>query len=201
LPEIQFGITIFCFTASLLLSGGVLWLLGKKSGPLLREPLPFPAAFLAGSFIFSFVYILNRLAFPARPKATAVCNLLLLSAVIAVPFLKKKIVRRRTKAKKRHPLYAESVALEHMLELDPLNAFCFEKLSEIYEKMGRIDKALEAARGAVRLDSTINNQWRVEDLTARYPGKSAVKDKKPEENFEMRARKPSGKGGGPPPEL
>jgi len=54
--------------------------------------------------------------------------------------------------------------LEHLLAQDSLNAFCFEKLSEVYWEMGKKEKALAAAREAVRLDPTVKNQWRLDDF-------------------------------------
>lgn len=145
-------------------SGAVLWLLGKRARASRRKTTPFSNAFLAGSLTFSLVYIVNRLAFPLWPAATSVLNLALLAGLLGSRALRKKLRRRRPKAAKKHPLHAEAAALEEMLMQDPLNAFCHEKLSEIYEKMEQNDKALLAAREAARLDPSMKNRWRVEDL-------------------------------------
>ncbi len=164
MPEMQFGVIIFCLLSALSFFGAVLWVLGMKAGPSRRQTISFPAAFLAGAVSFSLVYVLNRLAFPVRSKLTFACNLVLLSGILIFPRLKKKVRGLRPKKTKGHPLSIEAAALEHMLELDPLNAFCFEKLSEIYEKMGKTDRALEAASKAAKLDPTADNKWRVEEL-------------------------------------
>ena len=145
-------------------SSAVLWLLGKRARASRRKTTPFAYAFLAGSFTLSLVYIINRLAFPLWPAATSVFNLALLAGMFGSRALRKKLRRRRPKTAKKHPLHAEAAALEEMLTQDPLNAFCHEKLSEIYEKMGENDKALLAAREAAKLDPTMKNRWRVEDL-------------------------------------
>ena len=165
MPEMTFGVIIFCSLSAMAFSGAVLWLLGKKARASRWKTTPFSYAFLAGSLTFSLVYILNRLAFPLWPGATSVLNLALLAGLFGSRALRKKLRRRRRpKAAKKHPLHAEAAALEEMLTQDPLNAFCHEKLSEIYEKMGENDKALLAAREAAKLDPTMKNRWRVEDL-------------------------------------
>jgi len=164
MPELPFGVILFCLISALGFSGAALRLLNRKTGASRRQPMSFPAAFLAGSVTFSLIYGLNRLAFPARPEATAVCNLLILACLLAFPELKKKIRGLRPKNMKHDRLRLEAAALEHMLELDPLNAFCFEKLSEIYEKIGAHAQALEAASEAVKLDPSADNRFRLEEL-------------------------------------
>lgn len=164
MPEMTFGVIIFCCFSAMAFSGAVLWLLGKKVRASRRKTTPFSYAFLAGSLTFSLVYILNRLAFPLWPAATSVLNLALLAGMFGSRALRKKLRRRRPKTAKKHPLHAEAAALEEMLMQDPLNAFCHEKLSEIYEKMGQHDRALLAAREAFKLDPGMKNKWRVEDL-------------------------------------
>ena len=164
MPEMTFGVILFCCFSAMAFSSAVLWLLGKRARASRRKTTPFAYAFLAGSFTFSLVYIINRLAFPLWPAATSVFNLALLAGMFGSRALRKKLRRRRPKTAKKHPLHAEAAALEEMLTQDPLNAFCHEKLSEIYEKMGENDKALLAAREAAKLDPTMKNRWRVEDL-------------------------------------
>ncbi len=168
MPEPTVGVILFCSLSGLAFSGAALWLLGRKAKISRRRKAHFPHAFFAGSVTFTLVYFMNRLAFPPRPKATAFFNLALLAAVFAIPVLikrlRKKLLRRRPKAAKKHPRYAEAAALERMFAQDPLNAFCPEKLSEIYEEMGEHDKALAAAEQAARLDPSVKNKWRAEDL-------------------------------------
>ncbi|MDO8804079.1 MAG: hypothetical protein Q7R35_06595 [Elusimicrobiota bacterium] len=165
MPEMTFGVLIFSVFSAMAFSGAALWLLGRKARASRRRTAPFSQAFLAGSVTFSLVYIINRLAFPLRPKTTAVFNLALLAGILLFRALKKRLRRRRRpKAAKKHPLHAEAAALEQMLSQDPLNAFCLEKLSEIYEKMGENDRALEAAREAFKLDPSMKTRWRVDEL-------------------------------------
>lgn len=166
MPEMTLGVIVFCTLSAMVFSGAVLWLVGRKAGASRRKNARFPYAFLAGSVTFSLVYILNRLAFPLHPKTTGILNLALLSVIPAIPLLRKKARRLlRRKKTKRHHRQPEAAALEQMLKRDPLNAFCLEQLSEIYQEMGEHDRALEAACKALKLDPTIKNQWRVDDLT------------------------------------
>lgn len=168
MPETTLGVILFCSLSGAAYSWAALWLLGRKAKASRRRKAHFPHAFFAGSVTFTLVYFINRLCFPARPEATAVLNLALLAAVFIVPVVvkrvRKKILRRRPKAAKKHPRYAEAAALERMFSQDPLNAFCPEKLSEIYEEMGEYDKALAAAEQAAKLDPSVKNKWRAEDL-------------------------------------
>ncbi len=179
MPELTFGVILFCSLSGLAFSGAALWLLGRKAKVSRRRKAHFPHAFFAGSVTFTLVYFINRLAFPLRPKATAAFNLALLAAVFIVPLaikrLRKKLLRRRPKAAKKHPRYAEAAALERMFSQDPLNAFCPEKLSEIYEEMGEHDKALAAAEQAAKLDPSVKNKWRADDLRKEIHEKKSHK--------------------------
>ncbi|HAH32978.1 MAG TPA: hypothetical protein DCL44_11765 [Elusimicrobia bacterium] len=164
MPEMTFGVIMVCFIFALFFSGSVMWIVERKARASRRQITPFSHSFLAGCIAFSVVYVLNRLIFPHWPKATVVINLAMLGGIFSFRVLRKTIRRRWPKKGKKHRRSAEAAALESMLERDPLNAFCLEKLSEIYEEMGKKDKALEAAREALRLEHTMKNKWRVEDL-------------------------------------
>ena len=168
MPEISLGVIIFCSVFALAFSGAVMWLMERKARASRRQIAPFSYSFLAGCFTFSAVYILNRLIFPGWPKATAAVNFGILAGLFAFRAARKQLLRQyrrlRPKISQKHPRRFEAAALEQMLERDPLNAFCLEKLSEIYEEMGESGKALEAAQKAVKLDPTLKNKWRVEDL-------------------------------------
>lgn len=179
MPETTFAAILFCFLSGLAFSGAALRVLGRKAKVRHRGKASFPDAFLAGSVTFTLVYILNRLAFPARPKATAAANLLLLAGILLFPLVRKKLRRLKPRLVKKHPLQDEAAALERMFERDPLNAFCLEKLSELYEKMGEHDKALEAARRAAGLDPTVKNKWRAEDLEKEAGERKLRKDRRP----------------------
>jgi len=179
MPEMTLGVILFCSFSGMAFSGAVVWLLGRKARASRRRKAHFPHAFLAGSVTFTLVYFMNRLIFPVRPRAAAAVNLALLAAVLVFPVLlkrvRKKILGRRPEAAKRHPRYAEAAALEELFRQDPLNAFCPEKLSEIYEEMGEHDKALAAAEQAARLDPSVKNKWRADDMKKELQGKKRQK--------------------------
>ena len=168
-----FGIVLFCSLSSLAFSGFVMWLLEKKAVAARRQVPPISHTFLAGSVAFSSVYFLNRIIFPRWPEATAVLNMAALSAMLFSTLLRKRLRRRRPKIVKKQRGHPEVAALERMLEQDPLNAFCHERLSEIYEQIGKDDKALAAASEAARLDPTVKNKLRVEDLKKEIKEKAA----------------------------
>lgn len=162
------GAILFCSLSGLAFSGAALWVLGRKAKVSRRKKAHFPHAFFAGSVTFTLVYILNRLAFTARPKLTAALNLAALAAIFLLPLLikkaRKKLRRLRPKAVKDNPRQGEIEALRRMFSQDPLNAFCLEKLSEIYEETGEYGKALAAAYEAAKLDPSVKNKDRIEDL-------------------------------------
>lgn len=180
MQETTFGAILFCSLFGLAFSGAALWVLGRKAKVSRRRKAHFPHAFLAGSVTFTLVYILNRLAFPVRPKLTAALNLAALAAIFLLPLLikkaRKKLLRLRPKAVKKNPRYAEIEALERLFRHDPLNAFCLEKLSEIYGETGEYGKALAAAYEAAKLDPSIKNKSRIEDLKQEAHEKKRNKD-------------------------
>ncbi len=180
MQETTFGVILFCSLSGLAFSGAALWVLGRKAKVSSRAKARFPDAFLAGSVTFTLVYLLNRLAFPARPKATAALNLALLAAIFFLPPLirkgRKMLRRLRPKAVKMNPRQSEIEALSRMFRQDPLNAFCHEKLSEIYGETGEYGKALAAAYEAAKLDPSVKNKSRIEDLKKEAHEKKRHKD-------------------------
>lgn len=175
--EATSGIIIFCSFSALAFSGAAIWFMEIKALSAPREITPISYTFLAGAVAFSFAYMLNRLLFPYWPKSTAAFNLLALAIVFVFPTLKKKFQRRKPRAGKKHRMRAEAEALRQMLAQDPLNAYCYERLSEIYSELGNTDKALAAAQEALRLDPTIKNQWRVDDLEKHVIDRTLQKQK------------------------
>lgn len=155
---------VACSFFALAFSGAVIWIMEVKALTAHRSITPISYTFLAGSITFSFIYILNRLVFPFWPKMTVALNLTVLAAIFLLPVLRKNLRHKRPRAGKKHRLHSEASGLQQMLEKDPLNAFCHERLSDIYGELGKYDRALEAALEAFRLDPTIKNKWRVEDF-------------------------------------
>ena len=186
MPERILGTIIFCFVSSLAFAGVAVWFWEKKADTSRGEAAPLAYSSLAGAFTFCFVYISNRLLFPQLPKTTAIFNLVALAGIFIFPVLRKRSHLQRLKTGKKRSLRAGAAALKHMfkrginaglpakrteaaglermLEQDPLNACYLERLSIIYGERGEKDKALEAAQKAFKLDPTMKNKWRVEDL-------------------------------------
>jgi len=174
-PGMQFGVIIFSMTAAMAFAAGVLWSL-KKAGAARRKKIHPPSGLLVGSVVYVIVYSLNRLAFPALPEATVLADLALLSGILIFPELKKKLRRPWLKhIDKHHHLRVEAQAMERMLKIDPLNAFCYERLSKIYEKLGDPDRALATADEAVKLDPSVGNRARVEELGRHAGGHKGVR--------------------------
>lgn len=194
MPELQFKPIMFSLVCAVILSSGALLYIGRAAAAR-RRPLRPPAAFLVWAVIFALVYFINRLVFTGRLTIGIYVNLaLLLSLPVVLPNLKRKLRRLRRKAVRRPDLKAEFaalkralqfdqrrkaggnphlsveiMALKRMLQIDPLNAFCFERLSELYEKIGEHDSALRAAQEAVRLDPSVPNRQRLDELQKKDP--------------------------------
>ena len=186
MQEATFGAILFCSLPGSLFPGRRCGSWAGKKFHAGEAPFPTPSWRVV---TFTLVYILNRLAFPARPKLTAALNLAALAAIFILPLLikkaRKKLRRLRPKAVKTNPRQSEIEALARMFRQDPLNAFCLEKLSEIYEETGEYGKALAAAYEAAKLDPSMKNKSRIEDLK-----KEAHEKKRQKDGWKLRGRGP-----------
>ncbi|OGS12129.1 MAG: hypothetical protein A2234_07500 [Elusimicrobia bacterium RIFOXYA2_FULL_58_8] len=90
MPELTFGVIVFCSVSALAFAGAVLWFLGQQARAAHRHALPFSYIFLAGCITFSLVYFLNRLFFPLKPDVAAGVNIGLLAAIFSFPVLRRK---------------------------------------------------------------------------------------------------------------
>lgn len=185
------GTIIFSVTAGLLLAAAFLWALGRI-GASRGKTINLPAGFAAGAAIFTLIYAFNRMGLAHWPKTVAAADLLLLAVALAMPALRqgRRFLRlREAKARRdghepagsglfskvmKRPLSPgelrlkiEVANLENMLKIDPGSTCCLEKLSELYEKLGKRKMALDAARAAARQDPTVRNKWRVAELRER----------------------------------
>lgn len=163
-----FAAVLFSLTGGASVAAAALWAL-KKAGAARRKSINPPAGFLAGTLIFVAVYGADRAFFKADAAAAALANVLAVAVLLALPWFKKKAKVVRQRDPRHQHLRAEVAALERMLQRDPLNAFCHERLSELHEQCARPDLALQAARAAAELDPTVKNRLRVEELEARFP--------------------------------
>ncbi|MHB0996645.1 MAG: hypothetical protein ACYC2I_09780 [Elusimicrobiales bacterium] len=156
------------------------------------KTLDLPAEFLPGALALAFTYALTRVTLAYSAWATAAADLLLLGASLGFPELQRRR-RQRVRGGKaarsgraahlgrlaaaaaalspaERQLSIEIAALQNMLKIDPKNTFCHEKLSELYEKLGKLDLALGAARAAAAQDPTVANRCRVEELEEKAAG-------------------------------
>jgi tetratricopeptide (TPR) repeat protein len=173
LPTLTFISALFSAVFSVAFAAGVVWLLEKKAGHARKEVPPLAFTFMAGAFSFTLLYFLNRYFFPRGPWAAALANISLLAGLLLYPELKRRAARLK-KEKFRMPakipkpklyrLEGEINALRAMLARDPQNAFCHERLSEIYELEEDYAQSLEEARAALKLEPTERNRLRLEDL-------------------------------------
>lgn len=169
MPVLTFASALFSAVFSVAFAAGVVWLLERKADRARKEVPPLAVTFMAGSAAFTLLYFLNRWFFPRGPWAAALANLALLAGLFLYPELKRRL-RRETERRhgppknKLYRLEGEIAALRAMLERDPRNAFCHERLSEIYEEEEDFARALEEARAAVRLEPTGRNKLRLEEL-------------------------------------
>lgn len=169
MPVLTLASALFSAVFSVAFAAGVVWLLEAQASHARKEVPPLAFTFMAGSVSFTALYFLNRYFFPRGPWAAALANLSLLAGLFLYPELKKrarqaKKERQGPPKKKLYRLEGEISALRAMLARDPLNAFCHERLSEIYEEEEDFVQALEEARAALKLDPSERNKLRLEDL-------------------------------------
>ncbi len=185
---------LFSLTAALLIAGAALWGLariGASRGKVINPPAGFVAGAVAFTVLYALNRL--ALARLPRTAVTADALLLAAALALPALRLGQRGLRlkaARTRRARRSPggspgrsgarslkkaakkalsaadlqLRIDVANLENMLKIDPLNTFCRERLSELYEKQGRLEQALAAAREAARQDPTVRNQWRVGEL-------------------------------------
>lgn len=157
------SILLYATVYALLYAGVLVWILERRGRKYGQGPLTFPEALVAGSLVLVVVYFINIIVLLTRPGAAAAFNLGLTGALAAFCLFREAGYRRRAKKYLRRQR-AEARLMRVYLKKDPGNGACHERLSELYEKLGEKDKALESARSAVKLDPSVKNVWRVKQL-------------------------------------
>ncbi len=157
------GILIYCTLFALLWTWGLVWVLERREKKYRQGNHSFTDAFLAGAFFLVFVYISNIAVLVRWPRAALLYDVALVTGLAGFGLYRETryraaaaLVRRRQKAEVR--------LLEHHISKDPSNAAWYERLSEVYEKLGEKERALETARLAAKLEPTVRNAWRVKHL-------------------------------------
>lgn len=148
---------------ALFYAGVLLWILERRGKKYGQGALSFPEALAAGSLVLIVVYFFNIVVLLTRPCSAVTYNLLLTAALAAFCLYKEAGYRRQAKKYLRRQR-AEARLMEIYARKDPRNGACHERLSELYEKLGEKDRALQEARSAAQLDPSVRNQWRIKQL-------------------------------------
>ncbi len=156
-------ITVYCVVFALAYAWALVWILERKEKRYGQGSFSFTDAFLAAALTGMMVYFTNTIAIMAWPGSALFYDLVLLAGLGAFGLYRETSYKTRAARVSRRQR-AEARLLERHIKNDPANAAYFERLSEVYEKLGEKEKALAAARMAARLDPAVRNTWRVKML-------------------------------------
>ncbi len=165
---VLFGIIVYCTVFALAYAWAAVWMLERKEKKYRQGSSSFTDAFLVGAFILVFVYFSNMVVMMRWTDAAFTYDLALLAGLAAFAIYKEVLYRARDNYASRR-MRAEARLLERYMLKDPGNAAYFERASELYEKLGDREKAIEAARMAAKLDPTVRNTWRFKELMGEDP--------------------------------
>ena len=157
------GIIVYCTLFTLAFAWALVWVLERKEKKYGQGSISFTDAFSVGSAAIIFVYFSNIVVFMRWPRSALAYDIALLTCLAAFGVYRETSYKVRARKGNRR-LRAEARLLERHLSKDPANAAWFERLGEVYEKLGEKEKALTAARMAVKLDPAVRNAWRVKTL-------------------------------------
>jgi hypothetical protein len=157
-------IIVYATVFSLALTWGLVWILERKERTYHQGAVMFTDAFLAGSLFLIIVYLTTIVALLRYPAAAALFYQVLLVTGLAGFGVYKETKYRAGAHGKWRRVHAEIRLMELHLKKDAANAAYHERLSELYEGLGRKREALESARMAAKLEPTVRNSWRVKHL-------------------------------------
>ncbi len=163
------GIIVFCTVFSLGYTAALAWVLERKESRYGQGSYSFTDVFLPASLTLIVVYFLNIVLLIRYARLTLPVDGALCAALALFWFWReRKFKASASRAIER--LRAEMSLLADQVQADPSNPVWFERISELYEKLGDTERALEAARRAAALDPAVARTWRVkkleEDLSA-----------------------------------
>ncbi len=156
-------VTVYCIVFALAYAWALVWILERREKKYGQGSFSFTDAFLVASLVGMMVYFTNTIVIMAWPASALFYDLVLLAGLGAFGIYKETAYKARAARVSRRQR-AEARLLERYVANDPANAAYFERLSEVYEKLGEKDKALAAARMAAKLDPAVRNAWRVKML-------------------------------------
>ena len=154
--------TVFCLAYAWTL----VWILERKEKRYRQGSVSFTDAFIINSLVIIFVYLSNIVVLIHWGSSAFLYDIALIAALAGFGTYKEttyKVCAARIARRQR----AEVRLLEYHIGKDPANAAYFERLSEVYEKLGEKEKALEAARMAAELHPDVRNTWRVKQLAGK----------------------------------
>lgn len=158
-----FFIIIYCTVYAVAWTGALIWILERRERKYRQGDHSFTDAFIIGSMALIFVYFSNIVVLIRWPRAALGYGVLLATALSGFGLYRETIYRARAGAAQDR-VNAEIRELAAQVQRDPSNPVWFERLSELYEKMGQKERALEAARRAAALDPGVRNAWRLKHL-------------------------------------
>lgn len=160
------GIVVYCSLFALAYAWTLVWILERKEKKYRQGITSFTDALLPGSLVIVFVYISNIVALMRWGSSAALYDMALIAAMAGFCVYKETRYKLRA-AKVDHRRRAEVRLLEYHITKDPANAAYFERLSEVYEKLGEREKALAAARHATKIAPDVRNTWRIKQLEGK----------------------------------
>jgi len=156
-------IIVYCTVFALAWTWALVWIIERKETRYTEGGVSFTDAFLIGAFLLIFVYISNIVVLIRWPRSAVVYDLLLVTGLAGFGLYKETLYKARAAFRWKR-LRDEALALEWNITKDPANGAYYERLSEVYEKMGRKRRAIEAARAGAKLDPSIKNALRLKHL-------------------------------------
>lgn len=157
------GVVVYCTVFAAVYALALVWILERREKKYRQGSISFTNSFLVGSFLLIFVYFSNIVVLLRWTDSAFLYDIVLVTALAGFGTYRETVYKAGALESGRR-LRAEVRLLELSIENDGTNAACFERLSEIYEKLGEKEKALATARKAAELDPAVRNTWRVRQL-------------------------------------
>ncbi|HAT72173.1 MAG TPA: hypothetical protein DCS63_05095 [Elusimicrobia bacterium] len=156
-------IIVYCTVFALAWAWALVWVIEREDKTFMHGTISFADAFLVGAFSLIFVYISNIIVIIRWPRSAFLYDLLLVTGLAGFGLYKETVYKTRAVLSWKR-LRDEALALEWNITKDPANGAYYERLSEVYEKMGKTRRALEAAREAEKLGPSVKNALRIKYL-------------------------------------
>jgi hypothetical protein len=144
-------------------AAAMVWITERKDKTYRQGIKSFSDCFLLGAFWLLLTWGINLAVLFTSPGKAITCNIAMLTFLAGYMLYKETRYKLREAGVKKN-MRIEMRVLSHHSANDPANAMYFERASELFEKLGETENAAAAARRAVKLDPTVRNTWRLEQL-------------------------------------